>query len=263
MNTKKSVQIDAKNRTLNMKQILKIQEDLLNLNPSEDIENIIEKIPIKSQSHHLSLKSETNLKKNIRPLTAISPLSYVSNISQEKKLRTNLEGEMEYIKNSIIEKFKTEVRKKSDSEIKTYFPKQVKDYGDRIQMLLDKVLQQYNMYEQKKQTSLEQEKDIENQIEILKIEQKKLNDQLHESDIAIIKLKKKFDIFKELYPYYDVIMNEFNYDPNDPETPSKIAKDIQNRFIQADECVEEIKEKTSKIDDLLNKKYKHQFAQRR
>jgi len=139
MNTKKSVQIDAKNRTLNMKQILKIQEDLLNLNPSEDIENIIEKIPIKPQSNRLSIKSETNLKKNIRPLTAISPLSYVSNISQEKKLRTNLEGEMEYIKNSIIEKFKTEVRKKSDSEIKTYFPKQVKDYGDRIQMLLDKV----------------------------------------------------------------------------------------------------------------------------
>ena len=266
MSKKKSIQIDEKNRTLNMKQILKIQEDLLNLNPSDDIENIIEKYPIKTQNNNrLSLKTDTssNAKKNLRPLTAMSPLSFVSNISQEKKLRTNLEGEMEFIKNSIIEKFKTEIRKKTDSEIKVYFPKQVKDYEERIQMLLDKVLQQYNMYEQKKQTSLEQEKDIENQIEILKIEQKKLNDQLHESDISIIKLNKKFNIFKELYPYYDVIMSEFNYDENDPETPSKIAKDIQNRFIQADECVEEIKEKSSKIDDLLNKKYKYQFAQRR
>ena len=267
MNIKKSIQNEDKNRnrTLNMKQILKIQEDLLNLNPTEDIENIIEKFPIKPQNNQLSSKTEvsSNAKKNLRPLTAISPLSYISNISQEKKLRTNLEGEMEFIKNSIIEKFKTEIRKKTDSEIKKYFPKQVKDYGERIKILLDKVLQQYNMYEQKKQTSLEQEKDIENQIEILKVEQKKLNDQLHESDIAIIKLKKKFNIFKELYPYYDVIMSEFNYDENDPETPSKIAKDIQNRFIQADECVEEIKEKSSKIDDLLNKKYKYQFAQRR
>ena len=267
MSKKKSIQIDEKNRTLNMKQILKIQEDLLNLNPSDDIDNIIEKYPIKlkPQNNRLSIKTDisSNAKKNLRPLTAMSPLSFVSNISQEKKLRTNLEGEMEFIKNSIIEKFKTEIRKKTDSEIKVYFPKQVKDYEERIQMLLDKVLQQYNMYEQKKQTSLEQEKDIENQIEILKIEQKKLNDQLHESDISIIKLNKKFNIFKELYPYYDVIMSEFNYDENDPETPSKIAKDIQNRFIQADECVEEIKEKSSKIDDLLNKKYKYQFAQRR
>ena len=263
----KSLQIDEKSRTLNMKQILKIQEDLLNLNPSDDIDNIIEKYPIKlkPQNNRLSIKTDisSNAKKNLRPLTAMSPLSFVSNISQEKKLRTNLEGEMEFIKNSIIEKFKTEIRKKTDSEIKVYFPKQVKDYEERIQMLLDKVLQQYNMYEQKKKTSLEQEKDIENQIEILKIEQKKLNDQLHESDISIIKLNKKFNIFKELYPYYDVIMSEFNYDENDPETPSKIAKDIQNRFIQADECVEEIKEKSSKIDDLLNKKYKYQFAQRR
>ena len=267
MSKKKSIQIDEKNRTLNMKQILKIQEDLLNLNPSDDIDNIIEKYPIKlkPQNNRLSIKTDisSNAKKNLRPLTAMSPLSFVSNISQEKKLRTNLEGEMEFIKNSIIEKFKTEIRKKTDSEIKVYFPKQVKDYEERIQMLLDKVLQQYNMYEQKKKTSLEQEKDIENQIEILKIEQKKLNDQLHESDISIIKLNKKFNIFKELYPYYDVIMSEFNYDENDPETPSKIAKDIQNRFIQADECVEEIKEKSSKIDDLLNKKYKYQFAQRR
>ena len=267
MSKKKSIQIDEKNRTLNMKQILKIQEDLLNLNPSDDIDNIIEKYPIKlkPQNNRLSIKTDisSNAKKNLRPLTAMSPLSFVSNISQEKKLRTNLEGEMEFIKNSIIEKFKTEIRKKTDSEIKVYFPKQVKDYEERIQMLLDKVLQQYNMYEQKKKTSLEQEKDIENQIEILKIEQKKLNDQLHESDISIIKLNKKFNIFKELYPYYDVIMSEFNYDENDPETPSKIAKDIQNRFIQADECVEEIKEKSSKIEDLLNKKYKYQFAQRR
>lgn len=267
MSKKKSLQIDEKSRTLNMKQILKIQEDLLNLNPSDDIDNIIEKYPIKlkPQNNRLSIKTDisSNAKKNLRPLTAMSPLSFVSNISQEKKLRTNLEGEMEFIKNSIIEKFKTEIRKKTDSEIKVYFPKQVKDYEERIQMLLDKVLQQYNMYEQKKKTSLEQEKDIENQIEILKIEQKKLNDQLHESDISIIKLNKKFNIFKELYPYYDVIMSEFNYDENDPETPSKIAKDIQNRFIQADECVEEIKEKSSKIDDLLNKKYKYQFAQRR
>jgi hypothetical protein len=187
MNIKKSIQNEDKNRnrTLNMKQILKIQEDLLNLNPTEDIENIIEKFPIKPQNNQLSSKTEvsSNAKKNLRPLTAMSPLSFVSNISQEKKLRTNLEGEMEFIKNSIIEKFKTEIRKKTDSEIKVYFPKQVKDYEERIQMLLDKVLQQYNMYEQKKQTSLEQEKDIENQIEILKIEQKKLNDQLHESDI--------------------------------------------------------------------------------
>ena len=88
MSKKKSLQIDEKSRTLNMKQILKIQEDLLNLNPSDDIDNIIEKYPIKlkPQNNRLSIKTDisSNAKKNLRPLTAMSHLSFVSNISQEK-----------------------------------------------------------------------------------------------------------------------------------------------------------------------------------
>ena len=252
-NNKSKVKI-GKGASVNSDYLNKIKQGLIYLDPNKEINDVLSNMKIPTPFQAISSKRLSVSTKRGSTANITIPNKTV-NLAQDLKFLSNLENDIEFLRQTFIENFSNEIVKKSDTEIKKYYPEKVKDYDLRIKVIVDKEEQQYYTYLQKLNNLKEKNNDLKNQISIMKIEEEKAKHSLYDTNLSIEKLKKKYDIFSDLYPYYNTLLNQFEYDPLDPSTPMKIVKDIKMRRKQEKECTDEIISKTQKIDNYISSKY--------
>ena len=240
--------------SVNTDKLNKLKQSLINLDPNQEITEVLSSMKLLTPFPNLASKRLSIDAKRGSTANIIIPPKSV-NLTQDLKFLSNLQSEITFLQKTFIESFSNEIVKKSDTEIKKYFPEKVKDYKGRVQVIIDKEEQQYNTYLQKLNTLKDKNNDLKNQILLMKIEEEKAKHSLYDTNLSIEKLKKKYEIFSDLFPYYNTLLNEFDYDPLDPQTPMKIVKDIKMRRKQEKECSDEIISQTKKIDEHMSTKY--------
>ena len=214
--------------SINTDKLNKLKQSLIDLDPNQEITDVLSSMKLLTPFPNLASKRLSIDAKRGSTANIIIPPKSV-NLTQDLKFLSNLQSEINFLQKTFIENFSNEIVKKSDTEIKNYFPEKVKDYKGRVQVIIDKEEQQYNTYLQKLNTLKDKNNDLKNQILIMKIEEEKAKHSLYDTNLSIEKLKKKYEIFSDLLPYYNTLLNEFDYEPLDPETPMKIVKDIKMR----------------------------------
>jgi hypothetical protein len=240
--------------SINTDKLNKLKQSLINLDPNQEITEVLGSMKYLTPFPNLSSKRLSIDTKRGSTSNIVIPTKSI-NLTQDLKFLSNLQSEISFLQKTFFESFSNEIVKKSDTEIKKYFPEKVKDYKGRVQVIIDKEEQQYNTYLQQLNNLKDKNNDLKNQILLMKIEEEKAKHSLYDTNLSIEKLKKKYEIFSDLFPYYNTLLNEFDYDPLDPQTPMKIVKDIKMRRKQEKECSDEIISQTKKIDDHMSTKY--------
>ena len=177
MKSIKSKIISVGKNELSSEDLYKIKKKLLALNPEEDINKILEKIPNKPID--LQAKGSIEKKETINP-------SQTNLIYFDKDLK--------YTKEQSINDFANLISTKTDSEIRQILPKELNEYQKRVQLIVDKSDQQYNTYLQQLTSSQEKNIDLSSQFSKMKNEEAKLMEQLNESELSIRKLFRKTSV---------------------------------------------------------------------
>ena len=257
--TKPKIMLEAP-VVINKDKINRIRENLMKLDPEKEIINSLSKLkimnPFIKPKKKISSKTQTESDSNILIQNK------TINLTEDLILLNTLQNEINYLKSSSIENFSKEIGKKTDTEIKKYFPEKINDYNLRLQVLINKIEQQYNTYLQKLNNLKEKNIDLKNQIIIMKKEEEKTKNSLYDTNLSIEKLNLKYKIFSDLFPYYNTLLNEFDYDEKDILTPKRIIKDIKLRKKQEKESQEEINSLINKINEKYSNKYKSALKNR-
>ena len=237
MKSIKSKIISVGKNELSSEDLYKIKKKLLALNPEEDINKILGKIPNKPID--LQAKGSIEQKETISPS------------------QTNLiyfDRDLKYTKEQSINDFANLISTKTDSEIRQILPKELNEYQKRVQLIVDKSDQQYNTYLQQLTSSQEKNVDLSSQFSKMKNEEAKLMAQLNESEHSIRKLNLKFELFSKLKPLFEILIRDFETDSPDEEKrkniPKTIIQDIKLRRMEEITCANELEKQNEKIKNL-------------
>ena len=177
-NKKSKVKI-GKGASVNSDYLNKIKQGLIYLDPNKEINDVLSNMKIQTPFQAISSKRLSVSTKRGSTANITIPNKTV-NIAQDLKFLSNLENDIEFLRQTFIENFSNEIVKKSDTEIKNYYPEKVKDYDLRIKVIVDKEEQQYYTYLQKLNNLKEKNNDLKNQISIMKIEEEKAKHSLYD-----------------------------------------------------------------------------------
>ena len=104
-------------------------------------------------------------------------------------------------------------------------------------------------------------KEIKNNLEMIKKEKKRIYKDLKEANLSIEKINKKYELYNELRPYYESLAFEFNIKEDDKIEPNKF--DIENNFKTLEnfilELEQKLKDKNEKIYKLKNEAKKEEI----
>ena len=225
---------------LSSEDLYKLRKTLTALNPEDDINNILAKIPNKSTTY-------PSKDSNVNEASALSNAKQVNLIG--------FTNELQYTKNQSINEFSSLISTKTDSEIRQILPQKLNEYQQRVQLIIDKSDQQYNTYIQQLSSSKEKNNELQVQITKMRNEENKLAEQYSESERSIRKLNLKFELFSKLKPIFEVLIREFETDTDDEEKrkniPKEIIRDIKLRRAEEINCAEEMEAKNAKIKKLV------------
>ena len=196
---------------LSSEDLYKLRKTLTALNPEDDINNILAKIPNKSTTY-------PSKDSNVNEASALSNAKQVNLIG--------FTNELQYTKNQSINEFSSLISTKTDSEIRQILPQKLNEYQQRVQLIIDKSDQQYNTYIQQLSSSKEKNNELQVQITKMRNEENKLAEQYSESERSIRKLNLKFELFSKLKPIFEVLIREFETDTDDEEKRKNIPKEI-------------------------------------
>ena len=215
-----------------------------------------------------SIKNELN---SIDPNKIINDALNCSNKYNEN-VKIKKDKLLEQTKNKTIFAFMNEIKHKSNNDLKKLLNEKLNEYQKGSQIIIDKNEKLKDEYKNKYNNILNEKENLINQIQILRKENNKLNEQLKIYHKLIESLQSKFEAFNKNKELYDEFLKEY---PN--KNPIEIMKEIKLRengylsFLEEyHNCLNKIEEikleknnehKNNKliIEDLSNKIYQNEL----
>ena len=215
-----------------------------------------------------SIKNDLN---SIDPNKIINDALNCSNKYNEN-VKIKKDKLLEQTKNKTIFAFMNEIKHKNNNDLKKLLNEKLNDYQKDSQIIINKNEKLKDEYKNKYNNILNEKENLINQIQILRKENNKLNEQLKIYHKLIESLQSKFETFNKNKELYDEFLKEY---PN--KNPIEIMKEIKLRengylsFLEEyHNCLNKIEEikleknnehKNNKliIEDLSNKIYQNEL----
>ena len=236
--------------------IERLKRELEKINIERDINNILRrnKNPGRKSTTNSIEQKETSENKN-------NELKFNP---KENKKRNELLQELEYLRTMYINKFIEDAKKKTDAEAKNTITLEGKNFEKKVQLVVKKAQEELNSYIQKLESLEEKNRELTTNINMVQSHKNYLEAQLKEAEISINKINKKFEIFNDLKPYYDELINEFNVDKDNYNPKEKLlSSDMKKRREEASKFEDLISERREKIIKLMEMKRTEDFDNRK
>ena len=245
----------------------KLKKEIENLNIERDIQNILRKNSTRQESnkntYKNSKKSFANTLNNRKEKKGTKNGNY-NKKSEDNKKRIALIQELDYLRNNYINKFIEESKKRNDTEAKNKIELGGEEYKKKVELVIKKAEEELNTYIQKLESVELKNKELAGNIDMIQKHKNILHTQLQDAEIAINKINKKHEIYKDLKPYYEEIIKEFNINQDNYRSKDKIlSDDMKIRRKEAANFNEEIEERREKIKKLMELKKNEDFDNRK
>ena len=197
----------------------------------------------------INLKCESDIIKNPSQKFSL----YKSN--PIKQFIFSLYNELNTLEELFISNFIKETKEKIEIEIREIFPQKKKEYEDRIQLLLEKANKELNINIDMIDNLKQKNSELKHQLKILKYNNNKMNDELKESNMSIMKLNEKYEIYTKLKKLYDEFCSGINYKEkeNIENNISDFGKEFNINKNLLKEVEEELEQRKKKIIELKQK----------
>ena len=185
----------------------------------------------------------------------------ILNKNEEEKFRFSLINELYQLEESFKRQFFKDIKNKKENEIKAIIPQKKIDYENRANLIISKCEKELMNYKTQYKIIEKKNKEIKNNLEMIKKEKKRIYKDLKEANLSIEKINKKYELYNELRPYYESLAFEFNIKEDDKIEPNKF--DIENNFKTLEnfiiELEQKLKDKNEKIYKLKNEAKKEEI----
>ena len=184
-----------------------------------------------------------------------------SNFSKEKKIVSSLLSELNYLKDDFIQQFSNETNQKSNMRTQNIVNKKENEYHKRIELVLQKADQELDSYSQQLGIAKLKNKELSNNLQILKDQKNHIESQLRDAELSINKINKRFEIFNELKPFNDKLVSELDLDLNnnfESEKP-RMIRDIKRRKEEVELLKQEMVDTEDKISNIYKLKKEEEF----
>ncbi len=196
-----------------------------------------------------SIKNDLN---SIDPNKIINDALNCSNKYNEN-VKIKKDKLLEQTKNKTIFAFMNEIKHKNNNDLKKLLNEKLNDYQKDSQIIINKNEKLKDEYKNKYNNILNEKENLINQIQILRKENNKLNEQLKIYHKLIESLQSKFEAFNKNKELYDEFLKEY---PN--KNPIEIMKEIKLRENGYLSFLEEYHNCLNKIEEIkLEKNNEH------
>ena len=232
------------------KSLDKLKEDLKQINVKDNINHFIN-----NYRHNIE---KSNYKNKYNFINSISPKSSKDiNVNKEKQLFFKFCSELEELENFFVKQFMQETKDKSDKKIKMIIPQKNLDYENRIKLLLTKAKNEVIYYHNQLKNAEKRNIELKNNLIMINKQKNRLYEDLKEADLSIEKINKKFELFTQLRPYFESLINEFNIDDDEEnkkkENKYNLERNIKYRKYYENELGKELEEKKESLLKMKNK----------
>ena len=217
-----------------------------------------------------NIDTEKDIQKLVTEVNQEEIKSYIKNPKQKSSKKEESKGknqfleEIEFLRNIYINQFIEESIKRTDINAKNFIPNHVKDFKEKVGLIIKKADEEYNSYKQKLESISLKNKELQRNINIVENHKNIIFSQLQDAEEAISKINKKFNIFHELKPYYDELITEFNIDPNTYKPKKRLlSNDIRRRRKEAETFGEEIEKARNTVKQIIERKKEEDLNNRK
>ena len=183
--------------------------NLQNLKNGSSLENF--NINKKKENNTIEYVEKLNMKCESKVIKNPSEKFSLYKSNPEKQFIFSLLSELNTLEELFISNFVKEMKRKTENEIRKFFPMKKKEYEDRIKLILLKaekeLINNREILDNLKQKNL----NLKNNLIMLKNQNRTTNEELKESEISMKKLKEKYELYTQLKEIYDHFTYRFNY----------------------------------------------------
>ena len=243
----------------------KLQKEIENVNIERDIQNILRKNRPQTESNFpKSPRKFTSSRINKKEKKEIKNENVYKKKSEDNKKRIQLIQELDYLRKNYINKFLEESKRRTDAEAKNTIISEGEEFKKKVELVIKKAEEELNSYKQKLESVELKNKELATNIDMITKHKNILQFQLKDAEISINKINKKFEMYKDLKPYYDELIKEFNINKDTYRSRDKIlSDDMKKRRQEASEFNKEIDERREKIKKLMEIKKSEDFDNRK
>ena len=203
-------------KSIQMDKIIKMKKELESIDPYRDIDTALKK------AKQFVEKSKNKIKKD---------------------------DLLEQIRINALSSFITDIKGKSENQIKKIFKQKVDEFSNGTQLIIDKSKKENKKYISQYESVLEEKKLLQSQLSELNSEYEKIKNQLKDNEELINKIQTRFSLFQENKILFDEFLKEFSN-----RNPIDIIKEIQIRQDGYINFLNEYNNAMKKIDDLNKEK---------
>ena len=203
-------------KSIQMDKIIKMKKELESIDPYRDIDTALKK------AEQFVEKSKNKIKKD---------------------------DLLEQIRINALSSFITDIKGKSENQIKKIFKQKVDEFSNGTQLIIDKSKKENKKYISQYESVLEEKKLLQSQLSELNSEYEKIKNQLKDNEELINKIQTRFSLFQENKILFDEFLKEFSN-----RNPIDIIKEIQIRQDGYINFLNEYNNAMKKIDDLNKEK---------
>lgn len=175
-----------------------------------------------------------------------------------RNIKTKKDDLLEQTKTKAISNFITDLKNKSEQQMRNAFSKRINEYNTGTQVIIDKTKKENEQYVNQYNNIKEENMHLVQQITQINNEYRKLEEQLKESQASIYKLQTRFDIFNKHKPLFDEFIKEF---PN--KNPIEIMQEVISRKEQSTLLIQEYNKAKAAVDEIKKEKLNDEKASRR
>lgn len=243
----------------------KLQKEIENVNIERDIQNILRKNRPQTESNfRKGPRKFTSSRINKKEKKEIKNENVYKKKSEDNKKRIQLIQELDYLRKNYINKFLEESKRRTDAEAKNTIISEGEEFKKKVELVIKKAEEELNSYKQKLESVELKNKELATNIDMITKHKNILQFQLKDAEISINKINKKFEMYKDLKPYYDELIKEFNINKDTYRSRDKIlSDDMKKRRQEASEFNKEIDERREKIKKLMEIKKNEDFDNRK
>ena len=243
----------------------KLQKEIENVNIERDIQNILRKNRPQTESNfRKSPRKFTSSRTNKKGKKEMKNENVYKKKSEDNKKRIQLIQELDYLRKNYINKFLEESKRRTDAEAKNTIISEGEEFKKKVELVIKKAEEELNSYKQKLESVELKNKELATNIDMITKHKNILQFQLKDAEISINKINKKFEMYKDLKPYYDELIKEFNINKDTYRSRDKIlSDDMKKRRQEASEFNKEIDERREKIKKLMEIKKSEDFDNRK
>jgi ABC-type proline/glycine betaine transport system ATPase subunit len=168
---------------------------------------------------------------------------------EKSKNKIKKDDLLEQIRINALSSFITDIKGKSENQIKKIFKQKVDEFSNGTQLIIDKSKKENKKYISQYESVLEEKKLLQSQLSELNSEYEKIKNQLKDNEELINKIQTRFSLFQENKILFDEFLKEFSN-----RNPIDIIKEIQIRQDGYINFLNEYNNAMKKIDDLNKEK---------